>query len=70
MAIYSLLVKIFLISSLIFVISHPISKGALLMHQRPKCVLYSVNVIPPFPTSNISGSFHPPGPAYLYHLSF
>uniref|UniRef100_A0A0A8ZA93 AtAGAL2 (Arabidopsis thaliana ALPHA-GALACTOSIDASE 2) n=1 Tax=Arundo donax TaxID=35708 RepID=A0A0A8ZA93_ARUDO len=30
---------------------------------------YSSVVIPPFPTSSISGSFHPPGPAYDAHLS-
>ncbi|CAM5404730.1 hypothetical protein SSPIM334S_04364 [Streptomyces spiroverticillatus] len=30
-----------------------------------KWVRYSVSVIPPLPTSSMSGSFQPPGPAYF-----
>src|SRR5438552_33946 len=41
------------------VTSHPIRRGAFIRHHSEKCVLYSTSVIPPFPISNMSGSFHP-----------
>ncbi len=44
--------------------SLPISSGADIIDQRVKCVRYSAAVIPPLPTSSMSGSFHRPGPAY------
>lgn len=44
--------------------SLPISSGAAICAQRLKWVRYSVSVIPPLPTSSMSGSFQAPGPAY------
>ncbi len=32
--------------------------------QSEKCERYSVSVMPPLPTSSMSGSFQCPGPAY------
>src|SRR6266545_3775921 len=43
--------------------SAPISNGAAMMAQRLKCDRYSVSVIPPLPTSSMSGSFQWPRPA-------
>ena len=42
--------------------------GAAIMHQRVKWLLFSSKVRLPLPTSSISGSFHPPGPAWAYSL--
>src|SRR3954469_25097916 len=44
--------------------SLPMSSGAAIIAQRLKCVRYSAAVIPPLPTSSMSGSFQCPGPAY------
>src|SRR5512140_3607648 len=65
MAIISLFRSISLVSGVIFCRSLPAISGEASMHQSEKWVLYSSSVIPPFPTSSISGSFHLPGPAYL-----
>src|SRR2546426_7860495 len=43
--------------------SFPAIRRAARMAQRLKCARYSSSVIPPLPTSSMSGSFHPPGPA-------
>src|SRR6185437_5905307 len=43
--------------------SLPISSGAAISAQRLKCARYSASVIPPLPTSSMSGSFQCPGPA-------
>src|SRR5256885_14797085 len=42
----------------------PINSGAAIIAQRRKGVRYSVAVMPPLPTSSMSGSFQCPGPAY------
>src|SRR5438552_11527701 len=42
--------------------SLPISSGAAITAQRLKWVRYSVAVMPPLPTSSMSGSFQWPGP--------
>ncbi len=43
--------------------SLPISSGAAMIAQRLTWVRYSVAVMPPLPTSSMSGSFQWPGPA-------
>jgi hypothetical protein len=48
---------------LIFVKSVPIKSGLFAIAQVPKCALSSAIVNPQFPTSNISKSLKPPGPA-------
>jgi hypothetical protein len=40
------------VAALIFVTSHPMINGALLIAHREKCVLYSVSDIPPLPISS------------------
>src|SRR5436309_14300143 len=45
--------------------SLPAMSGAAIMAQRLKWARYSSSVMPPFPTSSISGSFHAPGRATL-----
>src|SRR5208283_5211374 len=50
------------ISSVMLRISLPAISGAAIRHQRLKCARYSVVVIPPLPTSSMSGSFQWPGP--------
>ena len=42
--------------------------GAAISDQRLKCVRYSVSVMPPLPTSSMSGSFQAPG--FAYEASF
>src|SRR5436190_874333 len=49
--------------------SLPISSGADIIAHRLKWVRYSVAVIPPLPTSSMSGSFQCPGPAYCARSS-
>src|SRR6478672_3841886 len=44
--------------------SLPAIRGAAKIAHKLKCERYSVSVIPPLPTSSISGSFQCPGPAY------
>ncbi len=44
--------------------SAPISRGAAISAQRLKWVRYSVPVMPPLPTSSMSGSLKAPGLAY------
>ncbi|EFG10089.1 Hypothetical protein SCLAV_5016, partial [Streptomyces clavuligerus] len=44
--------------------SLPMRSGAAICDQRLKWVRYSVSVIPPLPTSSMSGSFQAPGRAY------
>ncbi len=44
--------------------SVPISSGAAIIDHSEKWLRYSVSVIPPLPTSSMSGSFQWPGPAY------
>src|SRR3954452_23035412 len=44
--------------------SEPISRGAAIIAHNEKWLRYSVSVMPPLPTSSMSGSFHRPGPAY------
>src|SRR5579859_3360808 len=44
--------------------SFPASSGAASRAQRLKCERYSTSLIPPLPTSSMSGSFQCPGPAY------
>src|SRR4051812_6490993 len=44
--------------------SLPISRGAAICAHRLKWVRYSVSVMPPLPTSSMSGSFQAPGFAY------
>jgi hypothetical protein len=56
--------KIYKVELLIFVKSHPISRGDFKAAQRAKWDWYWSWDIPPFPTSSISGSFQAPGPAY------
>src|SRR5436190_23855867 len=43
--------------------SFPAISGAVRMHHKLTWVRYSVVVIPPLPTSSMSGSFQCPGPA-------
>ena len=43
--------------------SVPMINGAAIMAHMLMCVRYSVDVIPPLPTSSMSGSFQCPGPA-------
>src|ERR1039458_51161 len=45
--------------------SAPASSGAASRDQRLRCARYSVAVMPPLPTSSMSGSFQWPGPAYF-----
>src|SRR3989442_1198208 len=45
--------------------SLPAMSGAAITAQRLKWARYSSSVMPPFPTSSISGSFHAPGRATL-----
>src|SRR5438309_7927181 len=45
--------------------SFPAISGAAMMAQRLKWARYSSSVMPPFPTSSMSGSFHAPGRATL-----
>ena len=49
--------------SIIVRTSLPAISGAAIMAQRLKCARYSVWVMPPLPTSSMSGSFQPPGRA-------
>ena len=42
--------------------SVPMISGAAIIAHRLKCVRYSVAVMPPLPTSSMSGSFQSPGP--------
>ena len=63
-AIASVLRRIVLVSSFMFETSHPMIRGAFIKHHKLKWLRYSVVVIPLLPTSNMSGSFHPPGPAW------
>ena len=65
MAMTSLLVRISLISGDMFFKSFPAINGAARIHHRLKCERYSVVVMPPLPTSSMSGSFQWPGPAYV-----
>src|SRR5271157_435390 len=44
--------------------SLPAMSGAARIAHRLKCERYSVSLIPPLPTSSMSGSFQCPGPAY------
>src|SRR6266403_2167731 len=64
-AITSLFVKISLISGVMLRKSFPAINGAASMHHKLKCARYSGVVIPPLPTSSMSGSFQCPGPAKL-----
>lgn len=50
--------------------SHPIMSGDFTTAHKAKCVLSSVKVMPPFPTSSMSGSFQPPGPALSGYSPF
>src|SRR5438105_4069865 len=45
--------------------SFPAMSGAAMMAQRLKWARYSSSVMPPFPTSSMSGSFHAPARAPL-----
>src|SRR5207247_3485373 len=45
--------------------SLPAMSGAAMIAHRLKCARYSSSVMPPFPTSSMSGSFHAPGRAML-----
>src|ERR1035441_6149598 len=63
MAITSLLVRISWISGFMAAMSLPAISGAAMMHHRLKCERYSVLLMPPLPTSSMSGSFQCPGPA-------
>ena len=47
-----------------FVKSFPKISGLLTKAHIEKCVMYSSVVIPPFPTSSMSRSFHCPDPAF------
>ncbi len=49
--------------------SLPAMSGALSSAQSEKCARYSVSLIPPLPTSSMSGSFQPFGPANFAMLS-
>src|SRR6266516_738617 len=49
--------------------SLPISNGAAMIAHMLKWVRYSVALIPPLPTSSMSGSFQWPGPAALAWVS-
>src|SRR6185503_5685632 len=64
----SLLVRIEVVCSDIFLRSLPAINGAASMHHNEKCALSSLYFIP-LPTSSISGSFQWPGPAYWRMLS-
>ena len=66
----SLLRRISKVAGSFRVTSQPISSGAFEIAHSEKCVRYSSVVIPPLPTSSMSGSFQPPGPAKSAHLSF
>ena len=46
------------------------SSGAAMIAQRLKWLRYSTSVIPPLPTSSMSGSFQWPGPAYWASTMF
>src|SRR3984957_4886140 len=65
MAITSLLVRIAAVSDGILERSLPASKGAASITHRLMWVRFSSSVSLPLPTSNMSGSFQWPGPAYL-----
>jgi hypothetical protein len=65
----SLLRRIDLVSSDIARRSFPAMSGAAMMAHSEKWVLYSSKVMPPLPTSSMSGSFHRPGPANLLRPS-
>src|SRR6266436_1444835 len=62
-AIISLFVRIALISGVIDRKSFPAISGAASIAHKLKCERYSIVVIPPLPTSSMSGSFQCPGPA-------
>ena len=49
--------------------SLPRIRGAAIMHQSEKWLLFSSYVKLPLPTSSISGSFQPPGEAYFHSLT-
>ena len=59
----SAFVSVARVSADILVKSFPAMRGAARIAQRLKCERYSSLVIPPFPTSSMSGSFQWPGPA-------
>mmetsp|Transcript_310 Transcript_310/g.1032 ORF Transcript_310/g.1032 Transcript_310/m.1032 type:complete len:395 (-) Transcript_310:546-1730(-) len=63
-AMISLLVRMLVVAADMVVTSQPMSMGALDAAHSVKCEVYSSVVIPPLPTSSMSGSFQPPGPAY------
>src|ERR1700722_15032965 len=65
MAITSLLVKIAAVSGFIWERSLPASSGAASSAHRLMWRRFSSSVSLPLPTSNMSGSFQCPGPAYL-----
>src|SRR5467141_1483536 len=62
-AITSGFIRMALVSSDMLRMSFPASSGAARMAHSAMCVKYSSCFIPPFPTSNMSGSFQWPGPA-------
>src|SRR4051794_14752284 len=63
-AMASLLSRIFIVAGVALRRSVPMISGAFMTDQRLKWVRHSVSVIPPLPTSSMSGSFHPPFSAY------
>ena len=63
-AITSLLVRMSWISGRMARRSLPAISGAARIAHRLKCERYSTSLIPPLPTSSMSGSFQWPGPAY------
>src|ERR1700678_2801429 len=60
----SLFRRISFVSALMLAMSLPASSGAEKIAHMLKCARYSSLVIPPLPTSSMSGSFQCPGPAY------
>src|SRR2546426_1130403 len=54
-------VRIVLVASVMLRTSLPAMRGADMRAHKPKCVRYSVSVMPPLPTSSMSGSLTVPG---------
>ncbi len=69
-AITSRLPRISIVSGVASRRSLPISSGAAMTDHRLKWLRYSRSVMPPLPTSSMSGSFQWPGPAYSASTMF
>ena len=63
-------VRIARVAAVIALTSLPAISGAAIMAQSEKWLRYSASVIPPLPTSSMSGSFHWSGPANGHNGSF